>query len=446
MANVGEGPYIPHVFGDEVQERLKQGLSWLTAAVHHSISWPSHDVLVHYGGENYYLRGLEQQEGKLSEACITVPLSGSEQANSALRRVYEFTSILGWYLRGYVDVVGHIRGSRATLYSAGKQPFIPSIASGRHGFTCNFMPIIRSESTRKALAFFREGLRLEYIHPGYSFLSFYKVIESQFKDGNDRSSWINAAIPTLENKAGKRAQELSEQGKDVGRHIFESGRCAVAHASIDGELINPDIPEDRVRIAQDLVLVQSLAKKFIQEELSIPDYLDVYKGRDALASFYEYLDAEHIKCLKNGGSVLIKYLAINDLQTEVRIWPNQSFSELRQMTLTVMSAHEGIVALQALNEAKTLSLGFILDFINAKAHTNLEYSGVLPATDGGNPDDEIAFLRYQKAVIGNDIIEIQLPNGEIVVCEIVIPVNIDIGGTFAAIDKRIESIESASGS
>jgi hypothetical protein len=56
LSNVGEGPYIPHVFGDEVQERLKRGLSWLTAAVHHSISWPSHDVLVHYDGEDYYLR------------------------------------------------------------------------------------------------------------------------------------------------------------------------------------------------------------------------------------------------------------------------------------------------------------------------------------------------------------------------------------------------------
>ena len=61
--------------------------------------------------------------------------------------------------------------------------------------------------------------------------------------------------------------------------------------------------------------------------------------------------------------------------------------------------------------------------------------------NGGFGENEIAFLEYQKAVIGNGTIEIQLPNGQKVVCEIVIPVNIDIGRTFDHINQRIEKIK-----
>lgn len=437
---IGEGPYIPHFFGEEVTEKYRQSLGWLTAAVHHSIPWPNEDALISYDGEDYFLRGLRLDSERPNDACITIRLPADRDINSALKRVYVFTSILGWYQKGFVDVVGHISGSRPTLYSAGKQPFAITRCAGNNSFNCNFMPVIRSEATRKALAFWREGLRLEQIHPGYSFLSFYKVIESQFKKGTDRAAWIENALLTLGGKAQERVRTLQEESVDVNKHIYESGRCAVAHASLDSDQIDPDIPEDRVRIAKDLVVIKNLAEKFIREQLRVPDYLDVSNGRDALLGSYEFIKEDHLRILHEGGSVLRKKLGLNGLKVSINHWPNKPCPEFQGLSLSVLSAHEGLVEISAANEDNSLSLIFQFSFTARKAVPDIQNSAAIPVENGGRAAVAVAFLEYQKAILGNGIIELTFPNEQKVVCEIVIPVNIDIGATFRAIDQRIETI------
>lgn len=435
-----EGPYIPHYFGEKVKALYRAHRGWLTCAVHHSIPWPEKDVLVHYDGEDYFLRGLREHEETVGSACITVRMSPGQDINDLLRKVYKFASILGWFKRGYVDVVGYISGSHLVLYSAAKQPFAPVIAGGKYGFNCNFMPIIKDDRTRKALAFWREGLKLERIHEGYSFLSFYKVIESQFRKGKDKRNWINTALPKLEGRAKERIKEIQDKNIDVGNHIFQSGRCAVAHASLGEDLIDPDIPEDRIRIQKDLVIIKALAEKYIREELGVPDEIDVYRNRDALKPIYEYLDESCINELRNSGSVPPTRLGLNNLRISVNHWPHESPQPLIDLLLSVVSAQNGLVILKAENDDKSIALSFVFNFPEMKASTNLDYSGYLPVEQGGEPENEIAFLEYQKAVIGNGIIELLFPNGQKVVCEVVIPVNIDIGRTFEAIDQRIKEI------
>lgn len=337
---------------------------------------------------------------------------------------------------------GYVSGSNPIRYVAGNQPFLPIMASGSYGFNCNFMPIIQDEAIRKALAFWREGLRLEHIHTGYSFLSFYKVIESQFKKGaKDRVDWINSAIPSLTGKAAERVTELRTAGIDVGKHIYESGRCAVAHASLGGELVDPDIPEDRIRIAKDLDVISGLAKKFIREVLGVPDEMDVYEHRDALKPLYEYLDPAHIRDLQRNGSAPHEKLGLNGVRVSVNLWPQEAPDRIKNLTVYVVNAQNGLVDIRAVNDAKTLSLCFLLNFQTKKAGPNLDQSGVLPVAQGGEAEDEITFLQYEKAVIGNGTIEVLFPNGQKLVCEIVIPVNIDIGRTFDAIDRRVELIK-----
>jgi len=51
-------PYIPHLFGEDVQELYRNTRGWLTAAVHTSIIWPVRDVMLHYDGDDYFLRRL----------------------------------------------------------------------------------------------------------------------------------------------------------------------------------------------------------------------------------------------------------------------------------------------------------------------------------------------------------------------------------------------------
>jgi hypothetical protein len=302
------------------------------------------------------------------------------------------------------------------------------------------MPIINDENTRKALAFWREGLKLEQIHKGYSFLSFYKVIESQFKKGKAKGNWITAAIPTLKDRALVRVKELKLAGvEDVSQHVFASGRCAVAHASVKEDIIDPDIPEDKEQIAKDLNIIKGLAKKFIREDLEVPDGMDVYGNRNSLEPLYDFISDEHRDTLKGKGSVLKKKLGINGLEISVNQWPLTVIKGLEKLSITVNSAHNGIVLITAVSSTG-VDLSFLLDFINGKAHTQLD-SCCFDGDSLYHPENEITFLNYQKAVIGNGLIELNLPNGKTVDCKVVIPVNIDIGSSLEAMEERIRKLK-----
>lgn len=431
------GPYIEHIFDEDVQPLYREHRNWLTCSVHFSIAWPEKDVAVTYDGTQFFLRGLKQNEDQ-SVPCISVRLLDSEDKFETLKKVYKFTSILGWFNSGYVDISGHMTSSYPILYDAGGRIFAPTMQSGKYGFSCNYMPLINDELTRKALAFWREGLKLEEIHKGYSFLSFYKVIESQFSKGRAKADWITQAIPTLTERAQTRVQELQGDGIDVSKHVFASGRCAVAHASVGEEIIDPDIPEDKEQIAKDLDIIKGLAKKFIQENLGVPDRMDIFNDRNSLEPLNDFIDSEHLVALKGKGSVLRKRLGLNDIQISVNQWPMPIFEGLENLSLSVNSAHNGVVSVTALN-LNGLALSFAFDFINGKAHTQLDSSG-FDNTSPHHPANEIAFLNYQKAVIGNGLIELNFPNGHTVDCEVVIPVNIDIGRTFETIDERIREL------
>lgn len=185
-------PYVPHLFGEAAQEKLKSRYGWLTAGVASSIAWPQDDVWALYDGHEYVLRGTKSGEDK-RPPCISTP-SHQREVDAAMTRVYLFASVLGWFKGGHVDVTGHIWGSGPILY--GSRDTFTTTLDGSKYFSCNYMPIIEDDQVRKALAFLREGRRLRYIHAPYSFLSFFKVVESQF-NSKDRVAWIEANLDQL---------------------------------------------------------------------------------------------------------------------------------------------------------------------------------------------------------------------------------------------------------
>jgi len=97
---------VPHIFGEEVGRRLAGKRGWLTAGVASSIPWPSSDVCVVYAGDEYFLRGKERA-GKPSPPCITIACEKDGQ-DEAIAKIYRFSSILSWFLGGYVDVSGYM--------------------------------------------------------------------------------------------------------------------------------------------------------------------------------------------------------------------------------------------------------------------------------------------------------------------------------------------------
>ena len=414
-------PYVPHLFGEAAQAKLKSRLGWLTAGVASSIAWPQEDVWVLYDSHEYLLRGTKGGEDKRSP-CISTPCARDE-IDAAMTRVYLFASVLGWFKGGHVDVTGHILGSSPVLYGS-RDTFTTTLDGSKH-FNCNYMPIIEDDQVRKALAYLREGRRLRYVHEPYSFLSFFKVVESQFSS-KDRVVWIQANLDQLDGEAGKRVAELREQGVDVGKHLFDSGRCAVAHASLGGAIVDPDIPADRRRIAADLEVMAGLASRYLKVEVGVPDEMELYKNRDRTVPWHALLPAGALEALQAGGTVsaVAALGQLHDNRVSVRIWPHEAPDCMRNMRLAAEGYEPGVVTFLVVNERETVFLRFALDIANGRVHTMLEHGGVTDQFGEVTEADIEHYTRYFHSAVGNALVELCIDGFDPVPCEIVIPVNI----------------------
>lgn len=429
-------PYVPHIFGEEVDRRLRSRRGWLTAGVASSISWPSFDVCVEYAGDDYFLRG-SGREGKPCPPCITIACDGGAGVDAAIGKIYRFTSILSWFAGGYVDVSGYIWGSHPTLYG-GRTVYSSMGIAGAKSFNCNHMPVIEAENLRKALAFWREGQRLDEVHDGYAFLSFYKVIESQFRDGRERAKWITAQIDQLTDRAGKRVAELRAAGIDVSEHLFESGRCAVAHASLEGEIVDPDVPADRKRLSADLVVMEELARIYIRDELKVPDSRSLYRTRNRLAPWDKLLPPETLEVLRKGGTP-VDVSALTGLKVAIGLWPDGPIPGLERATMHVDAVESGVIKIVLVNERQTILLVFFLDYRSGQVHTNLEDGGLLYGDNKPDENDARAYATFFYKVFGNGIAELTCGNCEPIDCEVVIPVNMMMTmSAEKAIEARVE--------
>jgi Methylamine utilization protein MauJ len=412
-------PYVPHIFGEQVERKLASKGGWLTAGVASSIPWPSSDVCVVYAGDEYFLRGTERG-GKPSPPCITVACE-KRGSDEAIAKIYRFTSILSWFEGGYVEVSGYFWGTGPALY--GSRNVYSSIGiTGKKSFNCNHMPVIDQENVRKALAFWREGKRLDEVHDSYAFLSFYKVIESQFSDGKAKADWITASIDKLTDRAARRVAQLRAEGIDVSRHLFDSGRCAIAHASLDGEIVDPDIPADRRRLSADLVIIQELARIYIRDELKVPDSRSLYRTRERLEPWVALIPSDVLAVLKKGGAPS-DVPGLTGRIVSISIWPDGPIPGLERTTMHVDAFQNGMVKVVLINERKTILLVFFLDYRSGRAHTNLEDGGLLYGENRPDESDVRAYATFFYKVFANGVAELTCEDREPIDCEVVIPVN-----------------------
>jgi len=428
-------PYVPHTFGEEVERKLGSRLGWLTAGVASSIPWPSFDVCVRYVGDEYFLRGTERG-GKPSPPGITIACDG-RSPDDAITKVYRFTSILSWFLGGYVDVSGYIWGNGPALYGNPRTVYSSLGIFGANSFNCNHMPVIETENVRKALAFWREGQRLDEVHGSYAFLSFYKVIESQFSDATKKAAWIAQSLDKLTDRAAKRVAELRGDGIDVSRHLYGSGRCAIAHASLEGKIVDPDIPSDRQRLSADLVIMKELARMYIRNELKVPESQSLYRSRNRLAPWNSMLPEVTLGMLRRGETPE-NVAGLQDQQVSVGLWPDGPIQGLDRMIMHVDAVENGVVKIVLTNERKTVFLVFLLDYRNGRVHTNLEDGGLLRGDNSPNEADVRAYATFFYKILGNGIAELTIPGFEPIDCEVVIPVNIIPPDPNKAIAEAVE--------
>lgn len=417
-------PYVPHTFGEAVAQKLRSRQGWVSAAVASSIPWPEKDVWIVYGGDDFILRGTHQGE-KPAAPSIVVPGARTE-VEACMSRLYRFTSVLGWFLGGYVDVVDVMSGSHPIGYGAQyRQAFSEVGQAGAKSFSCNYMPIIEEEPTRIALAFWREGEKLRRVHDSYSFLSYFKVIESQFADGRSREDWFNRNLDHLTDRASTRVAELRAAGENVGEHLYHSGRNAVAHATLGRGIVDPDVPADRRRIKADLEVMRELARRFISQDLGVPTASELYRTRNRLEPWEPLVDAGALAELKAGGTPAPELLGLDMLRVALALWPDAPMPGLAELTMHVDVVHEGVVRVVLLNDRGTMVFVFVLNFRSGQVDTQLDNSG-LAQNEQHKPieEDVREFYTVFHSVIANALVELRMAGREPVQCEIVHPVNI----------------------
>lgn len=429
-------PYVPHLFGADALAQTASRLGWVTAGVASSIPWPQDDVWVEYDGIGYFLHGARQEGERRLTPCICTP-SDRDEVDESLARLYRFTSVLGFFKRGYVDITGHVWSTRPMRYSTGWDATL--LQHGERSFNCNHMPVVKDDQVRKALAFLREGRRLQNVHEPYSFLSFFKVIESQFQPA-ERKAWVetNLALVT-EERAVKRIKELKNLGVNVNQHLFGSGRCAVAHANAGRDIVDPDIPADRKRIAADLDIIAALANRYIEYDASVPDEMKLYDTRDRVAPWYALMPAEAVATLKNGGHLENEgdFGTLNGAIVSVRLWPDAPAKQFERMRLLPTESHEGVLKFIVLSDRGTIVLAFAMDVARGRMHTLLNEGGMRVGAEISEQDVE-DYSRYFHNVVGNRIVELTIEGVEPIDCEVVIPVNVIPRAPEEAVAQALE--------
>ncbi len=118
------------------------------------------------------------------------------------------------------------------------------------------------------LAYYKDGINSN--NKFYSFLSFYKLIQLAFDNDNDKViQWINSNAQYINERVDSNwAKEVLKPGQLLGNYLYGIGRNAAAHIQYKkGQVVNPDSPEDYMRIQKDLPIIRGLATKILREGL-----------------------------------------------------------------------------------------------------------------------------------------------------------------------------------
>jgi len=245
-------------------------MRWLDLAVSPNFSWPTRQVEVPFEGYTIVLqpRRDDPENGMQLAATVSVfDLNGTsfEIGGTVASR---FLSRLAWSNNGGV----------VELFTAGSNfPDRPG-RLGQGSFPRSgwaqiepwdfiYLPTAGSHEADLALGLFREGMSVN--SAPFAFLSYFKVFNIHHGGGAAQKAWINNNLHYISDQpAIDRLAEIQRNERNVGRYLYEEGRCAVAHAH-GTSLVNPDCYTDKRRIEEDLILIKELAALFIEKELGV---------------------------------------------------------------------------------------------------------------------------------------------------------------------------------
>lgn len=239
---------------------------WLNVGVRGSAIWPTAEAVVEFGGHKLVLKPATRD----TEQSVHINLRGISDVD-ALTLINRFLSVLSWCDDQPMENRYGWSGNPVPMAVPRESRQLGSGIAFPFYRTLEFNPKVRL-----ALALFREG---RTVNSGpFEFLSYFKILNIFWKDKwftvneqrqNPVIEGIRSTLSVVKDDlALKRLKALSDSKADIPTYLYESGRCAIAHAYSD-PIVDPDDVSDLRRLSQDVYIVKAIAEHLVETELGV---------------------------------------------------------------------------------------------------------------------------------------------------------------------------------
>jgi hypothetical protein len=405
-------PILADVMVGELAERG----DWLVVSLTTNVAWPVRAQMTRYRGFDLWI--LPLMEGFHPAVTVKRPVDLSRRDAEIL--LMRFISSIAW-TEGSGVIAEFITGGSMPR-PVGMRRQLGNVIC--HQLDLSYLPEPSEEKAMLALALMREGRALN--HPAYSFLSLYRAFEVCLP-GNQRGTWIDGHIVHVTSRRAIEAiAKLRASGvTDIGRHLRETCRSAIAHANND-PIINPDHPEDGRMLQEAAPVMDAIAELAIERTLGVQTSSTVYREHlYELGGFKVVLGEPVVAAIASVDTTGIEEIDIPAIDVGIR--GKAAYGPL-----------VGIEVIEAGFEGKSLSLGLgppdrrfmlrlSLDFENEHLRFDV-FNGIYTAADDGTAgyaEDAAELQRFFKDYLGNGalILRNSLTGDELSRCDPFIPLN-----------------------
>jgi hypothetical protein len=207
---------------DVIVGELAQNGDWIVASVDTRIAWPVKAQKFKYRGAEIWVLPLMKE----TYPSIAIKRTGGRSREDCERLLMRFLSAVAWVENNGVSVE-YITGGNLPR-PMGRKGELGNVITP--DLDLSYLPEPADEKALLAMALLREGRGLN--HPGYAFLSSYRVLDVVLPDPKSQMVWIDANLDKLTHGAKDALKKLQASGQtEIGKHLYASGRCAMAHAA-----------------------------------------------------------------------------------------------------------------------------------------------------------------------------------------------------------------------
>jgi hypothetical protein len=426
--------YVIHIKGEAVENSLKSAEPWIVANIEQSIGWPEENIIIKYEGSDLHLLTYTEQDYM---SAVAIKIANGINSDEAKAKITRFLSALNWVSGGLIRIDYWTGGGRPTRSKNTK-----GMKYTAKSFRITYIPSNLTSDQQLALALLREADSLSSSNYGYSFLSYYKIINLVKKNGEKQKKWIRNNLNDLKDNALARVDELKNDGEKIDEYLYTSCRCALAHAGVD-PTVNPDDVNDSVRLYKDLPLIRHLAKKMIESHFAIKTDSAVYHDHlYELSGFKRLLGNDLIAEILTNDAVNRGKVKI-DKKISIRQWCDKRYGVFESLSLKTKKIKNGVIFFECVNDDFTFKITLILDLNDERMFLEVEDAIIDSNDEKTLIKHKIDWNNFFRDLICNGQLEIfaQDDNQFLGRKDANIPLNIDLGRTVESFNAAITKLQ-----